>query len=178
MKTWITSDHHFNHANILTFKDDEGNLIRPGFTDVQHMNEYMIKMWNKYIQPGDKVYHLGDAIMSESATAIGNIMRQLNGTKVLIRGNHDNAKLSIYAQYFKDVRATHTLRDRNGGRYVLSHFPIHESSLTNVVNLHGHTHQRELGHPYVNMCVEITNYMPIDFDSFNGFLVFKGDKIW
>ena len=132
------------------------------------MNEYMIEIWNKYIQPGDKVYHLGDFIISESSGAIDKIMSRLNGTKVLIRGNHDNAKLSIYAKYFKDIRATSSLRDKHNRRYILSHYPLHPSSLGNCFNLHGHTHQRSLEDSrYINMCVEATSYMPIDFDSFN-----------
>jgi len=167
MKTWITSDHHFGHANILTFRDDAGELIRPGFTDVKHMNDYMIEVWNKYIQPGDKVYHLGDIVMSTSAQAIDAIMSQLNGTKVLIRGNHDNAKLSTYSRHFKDVRGSHGLRGKHGTHFILTHHPVHPHSIgVTHINLHGHTHQRQIGSQhYINMCVEITAYMPIDFDS-------------
>jgi calcineurin-like phosphoesterase family protein len=172
MKTWITSDHHFGHKNILTFKDDEGNLIRPKFSNVVEMNEYMVEMWNQYIKPEDKVYHLGDIIMSESATAIDMIMNQLNGRKVLIRGNHDNAKLSVYARHFKDIRGSHSLRGKYNARFILSHIPLHPSSLGEyTINLHGHTHQRQLSDAmkYLNMCVEVTSYMPIDFDSIADF---------
>ena len=45
-KIWIISDTHFAHANILTFKKKDGTLVRPGFNDVQDMDDYMVKQWN------------------------------------------------------------------------------------------------------------------------------------
>jgi calcineurin-like phosphoesterase family protein len=85
----------------------------------------------------------------------------LNGTKILIKGNHDNLKLSQYAQMFKDVRATHTL-----DKFVLSHIPIHPDSLARwKANIHGHTHANNLDDPrYINVSVEQINYTPIDFE--------------
>ena len=36
---WFASDHHFGHANLLKFTSDDGAYVRPGFRDVDHMNE-------------------------------------------------------------------------------------------------------------------------------------------
>ena len=61
---WIVSDTHFMHKNILTFRDDKGELIRgKRFSDVQDMDETMIENWNSVVKPGDLVYHLGDVMM-------------------------------------------------------------------------------------------------------------------
>ena len=39
MATFVCSDHHFNHTNIITYCD------RP-FDSVGEMNEFMIDAWN------------------------------------------------------------------------------------------------------------------------------------
>jgi calcineurin-like phosphoesterase family protein len=31
-------------------------------------------------------------------------------------------------------------------------------------NMHGHTHLRTLGSPYINVCVEYTSYAPVPLD--------------
>lgn len=158
MKTFLISDTHFNHANILNFKTKEGELLRK-FPDVYHMNQYMINAWNKVVGPEDKVYHLGD-IAFANFTVIKEIFDNLNGTKVLIKGNHDNLKLSQYAQIFKDVRATHSLDN-----IILSHVPIHPMSLDRWKgNVHGHLHNNVIPDKrYYNVSVERINYTPVEF---------------
>lgn len=158
MKTFLISDTHFGHANILTFKDKDGKPIRP-FQSLEQMNETMIDNWNRVVSPVDKVYHLGDVLFTKKWLDL--IMPRLNGTKVLIKGNHDNLKLSQYAQYFKDVRAYWVL-----DKLVLSHVPIHPESLSRwKANVHGHLHNNTLTDPrYINVSVERINYTPINFE--------------
>lgn len=159
-KTFLISDTHFGHKNILTFRNSLGHLIRDGFKDIDHHNEVLIERWNSVVKPEDKVYHLGD-VGFKNWTAMEKILTRLNGTKVLIKGNHDNHKLSQYAQVFKDVRAYHVL-----DRFILSHVPIHPHSIGRwKANIHGHLHQDDVGDPnYFNVSVEKINYTPIDFE--------------
>lgn len=128
-------------------------------------DEAMIENWNKVVSHNSKVYHLGDVFMTTKANEIANVMRRLNGTKVLIKGNHDVAKLSVYAEHFKDVRAYHVLAN-----LALSHVPIHPQSVSErwLGNVHGHLHHRcvedKFGNPdprYFSVCVERINYTPI-----------------
>ena len=155
---FLTSDHHFGHTNILTFKRNDGTPLRP-FTTIEEHDEVLIENWNKVVRPNDKVYHLGDVCFKFSVLQA--IMPRLNGTKILIKGNHDGLKLSQYAQYFKDVRAYSIL-----DKFVLSHVPLHPESVTRwKANIHGHTHANCLDDPqYINVCVEQTNYTPINFE--------------
>ena len=120
----------------------------------------MIKRWNYTVKPEDKVYHLGDVGMT-NFPHLKNIFDALNGTKVLIKGNHDNFKLSQYSQIFKDVRACHILDG-----FLLSHIPIHSESLYRwKANIHGHLHENKINDPkYINICVEHTEFAPIDFE--------------
>lgn len=160
MKTFLISDTHFCHANILTFTDKNNNKIRPEFKDVKDMDLTMIYNWNSIVSPEDKVYHLGDIAMT-SFTHLKNIFDVLNGTKILIKGNHDNLKLSQYQQLFKDIRAYHVLDN-----FILSHIPIHPDSLYRwKANIHGHLHKNKIENKkYINVCVENINYTPIDFE--------------
>lgn len=160
MKTFLISDTHFGHANILTFKREDGSPLR-NFSSIEEHDEHLIDKWNSVVGPSDKVYHLGD-LGFKSFSTLSAILSRLNGTKVLIRGNHDNHKLSQYQQHFKDVRASHTL-----DRFLLTHIPIHPNSISRwTANIHGHLHANHLNdYLYYNVSVEQIDYTPVDFES-------------
>lgn len=162
MKTFLISDTHFGHANMMKFLREDGTKLRP-WNDIKEHDLALIDNWNSVVKPEDKVYHLGDVGLSDS-THLLRVMQSLNGTKVLIKGNHDNLKLYQYAQVFKDVRAYHSL---NG--IFLAHIPIHPASLGRWKGqAHGHLHDRVVEDKlYFNVAVEHTNYTPIDFEEVN-----------
>lgn len=163
-KVFITSDHHFSHENFLSFMDSKGEIIRK-FSCLDEMDQVMIDNWNRVVRKDDKVYHLGDLCFSKNA--LDRIMPQLNGTKVLIKGNHDKLKLSDYMKYFKDVRSSHRLDGM-----LLTHIPIHPYMFERIkCNIHGHTHINSvmiadgiIDNRYFNACVEVNNYTPIEFE--------------
>lgn len=148
---FLISDTHFGHTNIIKY------CGRP-FATPQEMDEALVENWNATVGKYDKIYHLGDVSMSHKALPI---LERLNGTKILIKGNHDIFALKYYTPYFKDIRGSHEL-----GGAVLTHIPVHESQKTRyLANIHGHTHEKNLPDPwYVNVSVEQTNYTPISFD--------------
>lgn len=160
MNTWLISDTHFSHKNFLTFTDSNGNKIRP-FSTVEEMDEFMIDRWNSVVKPTDKIYHVGDVAFT-NATGFDKVMSRLNGTKVLIKGNHDDwFKPQKYLEYFKDIRAYHVL-----DKIVLAHVPIHPESLSRWKGqVHGHVHNNSLTDTrYFNVSVEAINYTPINFE--------------
>jgi calcineurin-like phosphoesterase family protein len=158
-KTFLIADTHFGHANILSFKRADGSPLRD-FLDIKEHDAALMDNWNSVVKPEDKVYHLGDVGFT-NFTHIQCIFNHLNGTKILIKGNHDGHKLSQYAQVFKDIRGYHIL-----DKFLLSHIPIHPESLARwKANVHGHTHANSLDDPqYINVSVEQINYTPIDFE--------------
>lgn len=161
---FLISDTHFGHNSIINFVRDDGSKLRP-FSCVEEMDELLVENWNKTVKPNDKVYHLGDVVINRKSLEI---LKKLNGSKVLIKGNHDIFKIQDYCKYFKDIRAVH----RIAKIAVLSHIPIHNDSLPNdIFNIHGHLHHRRVLiadkkiHPfYYNVSVECIDYKPISLE--------------
>ena len=163
MSTFVTSDTHFGHGNILKFTNTDGSRVRPLWEDVDEMNEEMVRRWNARVRPDDVVWHLGDVSFGKSNFHHAS---RLNGTKHLILGNHDHEKLSTYLSVFKTVQSCARL-----GNLLLTHYPVHESSLGFGIigNVHGHTHARCLRDPrYFNASVEATNYTPVTIEDVRG----------
>jgi calcineurin-like phosphoesterase family protein len=156
--TFIISDPHFGHDNMYTWG------IRP-WTNREEAEAIIVSNWNKTVNKNDRIYVCGDVAIRRQNLSI---LSQLNGDKVLIRGNHDIFKLKDYAQYFRDIRGTHKL-----DRCVLSHYPIHRGSIADWMlgNIHGHTHENRvldadgnIDKLYFNVCVECIDYTPISYE--------------
>jgi calcineurin-like phosphoesterase family protein len=162
---FVISDTHFNHENILKFKDKDDKPVR-NFSDVHEMNEIMIKNWNAMIGTKDKVYHLGDVYFGNADRA-SKILSRLNGKKRLVLGNHDNFKGSVLHKFFEKVMLW-----RRFDHLLLTHVPVHESTLSegrfekrDMWNIHGHIHQNQSPKGrYHCVCVEHTAYAPVPLD--------------
>lgn len=163
---WVISDTHFNHNNILKFRDKDGSAFRGDlFDDVNHMNEVMITNWNSVVKPGDKVYHLGDVFFG-SKDDFKVLWPRLNGAKRLIVGNHDDIKFLSSGGFFQKVGMWRVFKEHG---LLLSHVPLHESSLTRAgdssINVHGHIHQNKSpSDRHRCVCVEQTNYTPVHIE--------------
>lgn len=174
---WVVSDWHLFHENIISYGE------RP-FTSAIEMNDALLTYHNELVKPNDHVYMLGDATIlrgsggSQSAKRFIELVRKFNGHKRIIPGNHDHFPVKVYVEAgFEKVVGT--------GRWIdnllFSHYPVHPSSIgTATANVHGHTHQKpdlpparskgykeddpEIIRPYINVCVERTNYRPLHLD--------------
>lgn len=163
MNTFLIADLHFGHQGMCVFTRDDGSKLRP-WVNADEMDEALIENWNETVGVKDKVYVLGDVALNPKhlRTIWG-----CHGDKVLIKGNHDQAKLSQYAGYFRDVRAYWQLAG-----CLLSHIPIHPESLSRWhANIHGHTHYRrvlkdgQIDPRYFCVSVEQIDYRPIALDA-------------
>jgi calcineurin-like phosphoesterase family protein len=136
------------------------------------MNEVLVENWNSLVKPEDTVWHLGDVALCRSKEDIQHIVSRLNGHKSLIIGNHDYCKKD-YLQYWTDIGFEFISKYPiiTDGFFILSHEPlflgagIEKSNINHMVNICGHTHQNCYENKqYVNVCVECTDYKPINFD--------------
>lgn len=143
MKTFIISDTHFNHKNIIEYTN------RP-FKSVEEMNERMTDLWNKTVKPEDFVIHLGDFALGYFP------LHTLNGTKILIKGNHDS---NLTKKQFDYVFSSKVQLDR----LILSHKPVLDLP-RDFINYHGHIHEKTMqDFNYINCSVEHTLYSPRPF---------------
>lgn len=81
MEYWFTSDHHFSHSKILEYCE------RP-FSNIQGFTKTYIKNHNDIVKEKNIVFFLGDVGFT-SSKELEDILKQLNGIKILIKGNHD-----------------------------------------------------------------------------------------
>ncbi len=151
---WFSSDLHYGHENIIRY------CSRP-FKDAYHMNEVMIERHNALVKPQDHWYCLGDVAVSQ--VTLNYVLPRLNGHKRLILGNHDNhAPMKNYCQYFQKI-----LLWRQFEGIVFTHIPLPRAHFPgkSLVNAHGHIHEKPSPPgPYINLCVEWTDYRPVHLD--------------
>ena len=79
--TYIISDTHFSHKNIIEYCN------RP-YENIETMNKDIVQKWNSIVNPEDMVIHLGDVGFG-LVEQLQPLIHSLNGYKILIRGNHD-----------------------------------------------------------------------------------------
>lgn len=115
--------------------------------DLAYMNEAMVQEWNSIVCPEDTVYILGDVAFLPAAEAV-KILKNLNGSKILIEGNHDRKLLNdpVFRKCFKEVHKYHTV-NYNGQRIIMCHFPFLEWDQMHRGALHffGHLHGSPTG---------------------------------
>lgn len=163
-KTWVYSDPHFYHHNIVKFTIGDGEPLRP-WDDAVQMTEDLIAWYNELVSDDDRVYILGDVAFT--ARAMRDSVGRLKGRKVLVKGNHDPDKhREMYNELFDDVRAYVVKKG-----FIMSHIPIHPGSLSRwELNIHGHLHANEVTEDgfvdkrYRCVCVEQTNFRPVLLD--------------
>lgn len=146
------SDPHFWHRNIIEYAE------RP-FESVEEMNDALIRNYNRVVRASDNVLWLGDCFFCGHDDA-KRIMDQLNGTKTLILGNHDESETAMLRRGFHMV-IPHTCRLDIAGHPVLAcHYPYKSRKLSEEdrydmrfmgrrparvpgqILMHGHTHAR------------------------------------
>lgn len=147
MPTYFISDTHFGHSNILKFERTE-------FETIEEHDRFVIKTINATVKPTDTLIHLGD---------VGNLerVRELNGYKILIMGNHDKRGVKEYLGYFAQVHENPYYFNKN---VFLSHepHPVPEG----VLNVHGHLHGAELNsRNHFNIGAWNIGYKPVREDA-------------
>ncbi len=134
-KTFISSDYHFFHKNIIKF------CQRP-FDNVDEMNRVLINNWNNIVSKEDTVYFLGDFSLGNYAET-KSVLDQLNGNIIFIKGNHDNIieRNHILLKRFESFVDYKEINVDNK-HIVLFHYPIESwnRQFHGSIHIHGHTH--------------------------------------
>lgn len=112
---FFTSDWHIGHGNCLRLDS------RP-FTDLPHMHRVLANNFNATVPENGVTYFLGDIGLC-AQTLLREILDSLNGTKVLILGNHDKNPNAMYRMGFDVVLNAATIYIA-GERVTMSHCPL------------------------------------------------------
>lgn len=138
MPTFVTSDTHLGHANILQYCPWRQTWA----SSIEEHDAKLIAAWNAVVGKDDTVLHLGDFAFGTKAR-FAHYVRQLHGFIVLVRGNHDRVGKAA-------VREAGVLTDLTvfrsvslGKRFICRHRPqsfTPDDQAWADVLLHGHTH--------------------------------------
>ena len=172
MTTFFISDLHLGHENIIPF-------CRQQFLTLDDMHQRIIDQWNSVVRPSDIVWVLGDVSLGGGHQI--HLMDQMNGTKNLVMGNHDNYRVD-YRRHFNRICGVFEYKG-----CILSHVPVHPMQKYRFrANIHGHLHELNVMMDgvrlategpevwedvivpdpwYINVSCEQLNYTPISFDT-------------
>lgn len=164
--TFFTSDQHFGHFNII-------RLCSRPFGTVEEMNEVLLSRWNAKVKEDDTVYILGDLFFR--AAKVEPILKELNGRKHLIVGNHDHTWLGSVkpADYFASIQTIKEV-DIDGRAVTLCHYPMlsyPQARRGYMVYGHIHNNVRDDYWPLIarrsrmlNAGVDVNNFEPVAFE--------------
>ena len=121
----------------------------------------MIKKWNRKVGKDDLVFHLGDFAIRIRKNIL-KLKGMLNGTIMIIAGNHDRKKVLKMSGFI--VLPSNIIKL---GTIVLTHIPL-KYVHSGVVNVHGHIHNGKSHGERVNACVDVTKFEPINIAKYFG----------
>lgn len=160
MMDFFTADTHFYHEKLLL---SQHFSPRP-YDNLADEHAGLIKVWNQRVDENDTVYHLGDIAMmnhvrpeKHAHELVADILNQLQGHIVFIKGNHDSRSLFKYLTahnpVLADGRAKFDFEDvgrivkANHHQFFLTHYPLILGQTQNSINLHGHIHHTMVAVP-------------------------------
>ena len=154
---FLTADTHFGHSKMKKWQE------RP-----MNVDEIIVEEWNKQISKKDSVLHLGDLSMKNKEITKA-ITDQLNGSKFLVRGNHDGHSETWYRDCgFTTVEAIYKrFKDKYENRITVlfTHEPVQDLP-EKWYNIHGHFHGIDHRGPppsirHYDVGVDVYGYKPV-----------------
>lgn len=154
--TYYTSDLHFGHFNVCKYSNrpygNPGEVFDPEITAqrkaeiVHEMDEDIIAKWNAKVSQYDYVYVLGDMFF-HNATRAEEILKRLNGVKILVYGNHDkvirdNKGLQKYFYEIHEFLERDFVVNDHKQKIIMCHYAMRvwNKSHYNSWMLYGHSH--------------------------------------
>lgn len=143
VRTFYAADLHLRHRSMPRYETAHGGIANVPQT-VEERDQTIISNWNATVSRNDVVWLLGDVAYAPEDEFI-RLMRQLNGHKHIVMGNHDKTWVRKLNETHKGdvLEVCDYAKVTDGGRKViLSHYPIafwdgqHHGSY----HLYGHVH--------------------------------------
>lgn len=164
MNTWLITDTHLGHANIIRYAN------RPEDHEWRILNNLST------IQDNDEVIHLGDVCMGKDQYWHNELLSRLyNVNTILVLGNHDHKSRQWYLDAGWGAVVDGLLLKINTKRIWLTHYP--SKQIVGDVNIHGHLHNHPIDNDIVErykystkyhrlLAMEKTDYKPVNIKDF------------
>ena len=128
----------------------------------------MVNNWNEVVGVDDTVVHVGDFALGKEQDA-SEIMKQLNGRKILVIGNHDRSAKQMKSIGFEEVNHHDGISFGDTGRPLriyLVHRPPDSAPRGYDYVIHGHTHSSNMitAPGIFNASVEAIGYRPVPLE--------------
>ena len=151
-RMFLAADLHIGQASIVKYRTRHDGSV---FLDTHEHTEYLKIRWNATVNPKDTVIILGDVAFGADNIQL---LKEFNGIKKLIMGNHDSYPAEKYLQVFNSVQASMQICNM-----ILTHIPAHPGQFPRyAANIHGHLHETRLEDPrYFCVSMDQIGYKPI-----------------
>lgn len=164
---YYTADWHLSHKNIIKYEN------RP-FNNIDEMNHTLIYNHNSIICPDDTWFCLGDFSFGDK-NYTEEVLKQLNGQKILIAGNHDRLimkKAKPLQRYFMAIIKDFLIIKDNNKSILLSHIPMFNWQQHGTdYHFYGHVHSNDHRQYYnlndnssFNVGVDVCDFKPVSFN--------------
>lgn len=166
-KDYFIADTHFGGENIRRYEN------RP-FATATEMDEKLIENWNNAVTAEDTVYVLGDFSDYADAGKETEILGKLNGSKILVIGNHDTHRTP---QEWREIgfAECYPMPVIYKNFFMLSHEPLYINSNMPYANFYGHVHAnpsyKDASKQSVCVSVERIDYTPVEFEKLRASMV-------
>ena len=163
MANFWSADWHIDHSLIIDY------CHRP-FKNTARMSRALIRNYNDVVAEEDLCYFIGDLMMGTDINRLEHILNRMNGTKVLILGNHDRMRPFDYVEAgFQSVHTSLEL-DILGG-IVLAHDPACACAIGDRTLLCGHVHNLfKVQGNAINVGVDVWDFEPVSQRQIAGLL--------
>ncbi len=181
---FITGDEHYGHTNKV------GGIIkycnRP-FDNIIDHDETMISNHNEVVGPGDTVIHNGD-FSWRSVSRTVEIIKQLNGKHIMIKGSHDKVMEKVARRYpdlieyvgYGSAFGSYELVVHNKYHIIVCHYNMRVWPRSHYNSWHCFAHSHcgldPVGKSH-DVGVDCNNFYPISFDQLKDIMDTKPDNI-
>jgi calcineurin-like phosphoesterase family protein len=159
---YFTADTHYGHAGMLKHIPARAAV----FSNTDDMDDALIDLCNRVVQPRDELWLLGDFVWK--ASRYGHYRQRLKVRKLhVIMGNHDSTSLRSHVSSLKDM----DYRRIGNIKFHLTHYPMASwrgREAAKSIHLYGHSHGTF--EKYLNQCFPGRRAMDVGVD--NAFQIF------
>jgi len=149
-KSYICSDLHLGSDFMAKLR---------GYSSAEEFWKALKTCWNATVEEHNAVIIVGDIVQKKEHAPL---LLQLKGSKHFVLGNHDNV---LKPKDWFEFGTPHAMLVVPELKCLIAHIPVHPETFTykkaDWVQLHGHTHEQNYGHPYINVCPEQIGLVPI-----------------